>query len=114
MALAFVSSLTLMLQTSGDYPTKPVRLIEPFGAGGGPDLVSRALAQTLTEFWGQPVTVENVPGAQHEFATLPGVVEDVTDGRVRAGCQVPSRWIHVARQHQRSGIQRRAAEEPAV
>ena len=52
-----------MLQTSHDYPTKAVRLIEPFGAGGGPDLVARALAQKLTELWGQPVTVENVPGA---------------------------------------------------
>jgi tripartite-type tricarboxylate transporter receptor subunit TctC len=52
-----------MLQTSHDYPSKPVRLIEPFGAGGGPDLVSRTLAQKLTELWGQPVTVENVPGA---------------------------------------------------
>ena len=52
-----------MLQTSQDYPTSPVRLIEPFGAGGGPDLVARALAQALTELWGQPVTVENVPGA---------------------------------------------------
>jgi tripartite-type tricarboxylate transporter receptor subunit TctC len=62
MALGFVCSLALMLQTSQDYPTKPVRLIEPFGAGGGPDLVSRALALKLTEVWGQPVTVENVPG----------------------------------------------------
>lgn len=53
----------MMLQTPRDYPSKPVRLIEPFGAGGGPDLVSRALAQKLTETWGQPVTVENVPGA---------------------------------------------------
>jgi len=52
-----------MLQSSQDYPTKAVRLIEPFGTGGGPDLVSRALAQKLTELWGQPVTVENVPGA---------------------------------------------------
>ena len=52
-----------MMQTSYDYPSKPVRLIEPFGAGGGPDLVSRALAQKLTELWGQAVTVENVPGA---------------------------------------------------
>jgi tripartite-type tricarboxylate transporter receptor subunit TctC len=52
-----------MQQTSQDYPTKPVRLIEPFGAGGGPDLVGRALAQKLTGLWGQPVTVENVPGA---------------------------------------------------
>ncbi len=38
-------------------------LIEPFGAGGGPDLLARALAQKLSELWGQPVTVENVPGA---------------------------------------------------
>ncbi len=52
-----------MLQTSHGYPSKPVRLIEPFGAGGGPDLVSRALAQKLTELWGRPVTVENVPSA---------------------------------------------------
>ena len=63
MALAFIFLLAFMWQTSGDYPTKPVRLIEPFGAGGGPDLVGRALAQKLQEFWGQPVTVENVPGA---------------------------------------------------
>jgi tripartite-type tricarboxylate transporter receptor subunit TctC len=52
-----------MLQTSRDYPSKPVRLIEPFGAGGGPDLASRAVAQNLTELWGQAVTVENVVGA---------------------------------------------------
>ena len=63
MALGFVCALALMQQTSQDYPTKPVRLIEPFGAGGGPDLVGRALAQKLTELWGQTVTVENVPGA---------------------------------------------------
>lgn len=45
------------------YPTKPVRLIEPFGLGGGPDLLGRALARKLAELWGQPVTVENVTGA---------------------------------------------------
>jgi tripartite-type tricarboxylate transporter receptor subunit TctC len=63
MVLGCACSLALMLQSSQEYPTKPVRLIEPFGAGGGPDLVSRALAQKLTELWGQPVTVENLPGA---------------------------------------------------
>ena len=46
-----------------DYPIKPVRLIEPFGAGGGPDLLARALAQQLSKLWGQAVTVENIPGA---------------------------------------------------
>lgn len=56
-------TLALTLQTSHGYPSKPVRLIEPFGLGGGPDLVSRALAPKLAELWGQPVTVENVPGA---------------------------------------------------
>ena len=45
------------------YPTKPVLVIEPFGTGGGPDLLARTLAQQLSKLWGQPVTVENVPGA---------------------------------------------------
>src|SRR5258708_31802082 len=46
-----------------DYPAKPVRIIEPFGLGGGPDLLARALAPKLSELWGQPVTVENHAGA---------------------------------------------------
>jgi tripartite-type tricarboxylate transporter receptor subunit TctC len=44
------------------YPTRPVRIVEPFGVGGGPDLLARTLAPKLSELWGQPVTVENVPG----------------------------------------------------
>ena len=52
-----------MLQSFKSYPTKPVRMIEPFGAGGGPDLIARAVSPKLSEFWGQPVTVENHPGA---------------------------------------------------
>jgi tripartite-type tricarboxylate transporter receptor subunit TctC len=40
-----------------------MRIIEPFGVGGGPDLLARALAPKLSELWGQPVTVENHPGA---------------------------------------------------
>ena len=40
-----------------------MRIIEPFGLGGGPDLLARALAPKLSELWGQPVTVENHTGA---------------------------------------------------
>ena len=46
-----------------DYPSKAVRIVEPFGAGGGPDLLARALAPRLSELWGQTVTVENITGA---------------------------------------------------
>src|SRR6202171_791540 len=63
IALLFISSLALMPQISQDYPTKPVRIIEGFGAGGGVDVIARAVSPKLSELWGQPVTVENHPGA---------------------------------------------------
>lgn len=63
LLLLFLLSATNALTFAQDYPTKPVRIIEPFGAGGGPDLVARALSPKLSELWGQPVTVENRPGA---------------------------------------------------
>lgn len=44
------------------FPASSVRLVEPFGAGGGPDIFARALAAQLSAFWGRPVVVENVPG----------------------------------------------------
>jgi tripartite-type tricarboxylate transporter receptor subunit TctC len=52
----------MSVEMSG-FPAKPVRIVEPFGVGGGPDLLARILATKLSELWGQPVTVENTPGA---------------------------------------------------
>ena len=62
LLVLFLLSITNGLTFAQDYPTKPVRIIEPFGAGGGPDLVTRAISPKLSELWGQPVTVENHPG----------------------------------------------------
>ncbi|MEQ1772272.1 MAG: tripartite tricarboxylate transporter substrate binding protein [Burkholderiales bacterium] len=45
------------------WPAKPVRVVNPFTAGGGVDVVGRAITQHLTELWGQPVIVDNRPGA---------------------------------------------------
>ena len=54
--------------STSDFPTAPVRLIEPFGAGGGVDTIARAFAPKLSGLWHQPVTVENHTGAGRSVA----------------------------------------------
>jgi len=49
------------------YPTRPVRLIEGFGAGGAPDIVARLVGQSLSERLGQSFVVENRSGGSGTF-----------------------------------------------
>ena len=53
---------------SSNYPNKAVRLLCPFAASGGVDITAIAIAQKLTELWGQPFYVENKPGANGTIA----------------------------------------------
>jgi tripartite-type tricarboxylate transporter receptor subunit TctC len=46
-----------------DWPTRPVTLVVPFGAGGSGDVIGRVIAEGLREKLGQPVIVENIAGA---------------------------------------------------
>ncbi len=54
---------TLSSAQTGPFPNRPIKFIVPITPGGSNDVLARIIAQKLTELWGQPVVVENRPGA---------------------------------------------------
>src|SRR5262249_39713206 len=53
---------------SHSYPNRAVRIIVPFPPGGPTDILTRVLGQRMSEVWGQPVVIENQPGANTAIA----------------------------------------------
>jgi len=67
--LACAATLTTGAYAQADWPSKPIRLVVPFPAGGPTDTVSRVVGQELSQRLGKPVVVENKPGASGSVAT---------------------------------------------
>jgi tripartite-type tricarboxylate transporter receptor subunit TctC len=63
IALVILSAIASTSLAAQEWPSKPIRIVVGFGAGGGTDIAARIVAQVLSEAFGQPVVVENRAGA---------------------------------------------------
>src|SRR5262249_33727365 len=84
-ALALIGTLAASEATAQaadpapSYPNRAVRMVVPFRAGGPTDILSRVIAQRLSEVWSQPVVIENQPGANTAIAAA-RVAKQPADG----------------------------------
>jgi tripartite-type tricarboxylate transporter receptor subunit TctC len=81
-AAAAVAAVPLLASAQGAtaaFPQKPVRIVVPYPPGGTNDVLARVLAQKLQDAWGQPVVVENKPGAAGNIGAAE-VAKAVPDG----------------------------------
>jgi len=63
LSLGVAATLAASVALAETYPSKPVKLVVTYPPAGSSDLMARILGQKLSELWGQPVIVENKPGA---------------------------------------------------
>jgi tripartite-type tricarboxylate transporter receptor subunit TctC len=74
-----VASLHSPVQAQTSYPDKPIRLVVPYTPGGGADTNSRMLAQPMSAILGQPIVIENRPGASGVVGAM-AVLQAPADG----------------------------------
>ncbi len=79
VAAGCLLTLTLPAAAQERFPSKPIRLIVPFNAGGAADIVARLIGQSVSEKLGQPIVVENRPGATGSIGSL-AVARAAPDG----------------------------------
>src|SRR6476620_7313628 len=68
LAISLCLVLAALTASAQNFPSKPIRVVIPFVAGGSSDIVGRAIGSKFQEFLGQPAVVENKPGANGAIA----------------------------------------------
>jgi tripartite-type tricarboxylate transporter receptor subunit TctC len=95
--LLTLGGLPLAVQAQAAYPTKPVRIVVPFAAGGTTDILARAVAQELTRSMGQSFVVENKGGAGGNIGA-DIVAKSAPDGYTllmgTVGTQAINKWLY--------------------
>ena len=99
--LSTVCTAALMTLSAGtalaqNYPNKPIKIVVPFGPGGFTDVVARILGVKLSESLGQPVVIENKPGAGSMIGS-DQVAKSAPDGHtllIVSSTHVISPWIY--------------------
>lgn len=81
LCTAFTWLATPMIGSAQDFPSRTIRIIVPSTPGGQPDLISRILAEDVSKTIGQPVVVENIPGAGG-VAAMATVLAAPADGHI--------------------------------
>ena len=100
--LALGAMQSVCLAQTDNYPSRTVRMIVPFAAGGPTDLGARLVADHLSKLWGQSVVVESRPGGGTVIGT-------------QAGGPGARRWLHAAvRAKLGAGREQRAHARPAL
>ena len=97
---AQVGTAALAQEKSANYPTRPIRVLDGFAAGGGSDFVARVMGQKLTESLGQAIIVDNRPGAGANLAAE--IVAEAISQHVCHLADEPFWSIEILRQRQKA------------